>query len=314
MASVPGGMLTMIGGSRYYPFTMAQKRPAAPPAEPGVPCLRLSPEEARAKVAERIAQGESLVETWQSGGRPLPDDEYVRQLNTWDEYNKTLLTTIFDGTRFLDQYKRQGVSGGIINLMSDPCARVRSCISKVQDKVARLRSIDSQVDLCPRPSLPAESPAGLQNPSDRLVRICRRFPVFARQLQKRHNQRAPFAISDEYDVQDLMHALLRLEFDDVRPEEYTPSYAGKSSRMDFLLKRDKLVLEVKMTRDDLGAKEVGEQLISDIQRYKAHPDCATLVCFVYDPEHRIGNPAELENDLGSNLSSPHVHVVVAPRE
>ena len=55
-------------------------------------------------------------------------------------------------------------------------------------------------------------------------------------------------IKDEYDVQDLLNALLRLNFDDVRPEEYTPSYAGSSTRVDFLLKKEKIVIEVKKTR------------------------------------------------------------------
>jgi REase_DpnII-MboI len=32
-------------------------------------------------------------------------------------------------------------------------------------------------------------------------------------------------IKDEYDVQDLLHAILRAFFDDVRPEEFVPSYA-----------------------------------------------------------------------------------------
>jgi hypothetical protein len=35
-------------------------------------------------------------------------------------------------------------------------------------------------------------------------------------------------LKDEYDVQDLLYALLRIFFDDVRPEEWTPSFAGKS--------------------------------------------------------------------------------------
>lgn len=39
----------------------------------------------------------------------------------------------------------------------------------------------------------------------------------------------------EYDVQDLLHSLLRRWVQDVRPEEYTPIYAGKSTCMDFLL-------------------------------------------------------------------------------
>ena len=94
-----------------------------------------------------------------------------------------------------------------------------------------------------------------------------------------------------------MHALLKLYFDDIRPEEWIPSYAGRSSRVDFLLKNEKLVIEVKKTREGLGDKEVGEQLIIDIDKYKAHPDCERLVCFVYDPEERIHNPIGIMNDL-----------------
>jgi len=65
--------------------------------------------------------------------------------------------------------------------------------------------------------------------------ICNRFHLVARQMRARHDNRETLHVADEYDVQDLLHALLRLYFEDIRPEEYTPSYAGGSSRMDFLL-------------------------------------------------------------------------------
>jgi hypothetical protein len=100
-------------------------------------------------------------------------------------------------------------------------------------------------------------------------------------------------------VQDLLSALLVLYFDDIRPEESTPSYAGKSARMDFLLKKEGIVVEVKMTREGLADKEIGEQLIVDIERYKGHPDCSTLVCFIYDPDGRIMNSHALSEDLQS---------------
>ena len=86
-------------------------------------------------------------------------------------------------------------------------------------------------------------------------------------------------------------------FDDVRPEEWTPSYAGKSARMDFLLKNEEIIIEVKRTRESLGDKELGDQLIIDIDRYKVHPNCKKLICFVYDPEGRIGNPNGIIKDL-----------------
>jgi hypothetical protein len=128
--------------------------------------------------------------------------------------------------------------------------------------------------------------------------LCDRFHLFSKQIKSRHDKRATIAeIKDEYDVQDLFHALLTIYFDDIRPEEGTPSYAGKCSRTDFLLKQEQTVIEIKKTREGLAAKEVGEQLIIDIHRYQTHPDCKTLICFVYDTEGRIKNPRGLENDL-----------------
>jgi hypothetical protein len=146
-----------------------------------------------------------------------------------------------------------------------------------------------------------------------LQHLCERFHLIARQLRGRHDNRATLEIEDEYDTQDLLHALLHLDFDDIRPEEWTPSYAGGSSRMDFLLKQEKIVIEVKKTRKGLGAKEVGEQLIVDIQKYQVHQDCKALICFVYDPEGRITNPRGLENDLNKEADGFKVRIVIAPK-
>jgi hypothetical protein len=57
---------------------------------------------------------------------------------------------------------------------------------------------------------------------------------------------------------------LRLHFDDIRPEEWTPSYVSSSSRMDFLLKDIKTVIEVKLANDKLKDKKIGEQRIIEI--------------------------------------------------
>lgn len=119
--------------------------------------------------------------------------------------------------------------------------------------------------------------------NDNIELIINRFHQICRQLRHRYSNRPTLDINDEYDVQDLFHALLKLYFDDVRPEEYTPSYAGAASRTDFLLKNEQIIIELKKSRRTLKAKEVGEQLIVDSQRYQAHPDCKRIICFVYDP-------------------------------
>ncbi|MEA5452083.1 hypothetical protein VB780_26145 [Leptolyngbya sp. CCNP1308] len=150
------------------------------------------------------------------------------------------------------------------------------------------------------------------NPIQLVGSICERFHLIARQLRSRREDRATLDVQDEYDVQDLMHALLQLYFDDIRPEEWCPSYAGKTSRMDFLLKSEQMVIEIKKTRPGLGAKELGSQLIEDIARYETHPNCDVLVCFVYDPDGRIANPRGIENDLRKTSGELLVEVLIRP--
>jgi hypothetical protein len=149
---------------------------------------------------------------------------------------------------------------------------------------------------------------------DKVELLIRRFHKVARQLRSRYASRNTIEIEDEYDVQDLFHSLLRLYFEDVRAEEYTPSYAGAASRVDFLLKEEKIIIEIKKTRQGLSAKEVGEQLIIDSQRYQAHPDCNTLVCFVYDPEGRVANPRGIENDLTKEINGVPITVFITPEQ
>lgn len=154
----------------------------------------------------------------------------------------------------------------------------------------------------------------LPQKTDAVELLCLRFHLVAKQLRQRHEGRDTLDVNDEYDVQDLLHALLRIFFEDVRPEVWTPNYAGKSSRMDFLLPREQLVVEAKKTREKLGAKELGSELIEDIARYRVYPSCKRLICFVYDPEGRVANPRGIEGDLSGIENGLEVKVIIAPRD
>jgi REase_DpnII-MboI len=133
-----------------------------------------------------------------------------------------------------------------------------------------------------------------------VVRTCERLPAVARQLGRRHGGRSTLEIGDEYDVQDLLHALLLLEFDDVRDESSNPTYLGKGSRIDLLLPAPGIAIEVKMTRASLDVKQLGSELAEDITRY-ADPDAnrgaTTLVIHIHDPGHRIPNHTSFAKDL-----------------
>ena len=152
-------------------------------------------------------------------------------------------------------------------------------------------------------ALSLDVPMTLAKPSglDRLTHLANRLPTVARQILKRRNEdgkpRPTLEIGDEYDVQDLLHAVLRIDFDDIRPEEWCPSYAGASKRTDFLLKSESIVVEIKKTRDALKDRAVGEQLIIDIANYRTHNDCKHLFCLVWDTDHLIQNPDGLASDL-----------------
>jgi len=147
---------------------------------------------------------------------------------------------------------------------------------------------------------------------ERIEHLCSRFHIVACQLQRRRENRNTLKIDDEYDVQDLFHALLSVDFDDIRTEEWTPSYAGGSSRMDFVLRKENVVIETKMTRKGLDAKQLGEDLLIDIAKYKNYQYCKTLVCFAYDPEGRIQNPRGLEQDLQRATTDVKVIVFIRP--
>ena len=157
-------------------------------------------------------------------------------------------------------------------------------------------------------SLLAES-----DPLDLVKGLCSRFHAVARQLRLRGEYRATLSVEDEFDAQDLLHAILRTQFDDIGTDEWTPSYAAGSPRTTFLLNHGRLAVVVKKTRPGLTAKDLKDQLKIDADRYRTHDRCATLLCFMYDPEGRIGNPRGLEADLTSVSDSFIIDVLVSPK-
>ena len=140
-----------------------------------------------------------------------------------------------------------------------------------------------------------------------------KFHAVACQLQLRYGNRNAHVVNDEYDVQDLLHGLLRMYFDDIREEDPVPHRAGTATRVDFLLKEEQIVIETKMVRRGLYDKKLGEELILDINYYQAHPDCRFLLCLVYDPDERLKNPKGLENDLSGTHDGILVQVLIVPK-
>ena len=163
----------------------------------------------------------------------------------------------------------------------------------------------------PQPAYPVASPsraivsAEPRKPSsvdELLLVLLKNLRRAMHPLTHRRKGAVPLTFSSEYDIQDLLHALLRPWVSDIRPEEFTPSYAGSSARMDFLLTAYKTVIETKLVRDAAHAKRIGDELIVDIDHYRKHPGCGILWCVVYDPEHLVRNPESLKDLEGTRTS------------
>lgn len=140
--------------------------------------------------------------------------------------------------------------------------------------------------------------------------IIRGIPRAMQPLIHRRKGSQQLCFSSEYDIQDLLHALLRSWISDIRPEEFCPSYGGSNTRMDFLLPAHGLVIETKRVRDKGHAEKIGDELIIDIEHYRKHPKADHLWCVIYDPDLYISNPKGIVNDLEGMRSTPEGNVNV----
>lgn len=237
--------------------------------------------------------------------------EHSPEFKKWYRDTEITIQNVFgDNTRHLKDFTDISFSMGCFTSSTTDAEFYQYFLSGLDDARQILASMIQEVD---EYWVESQGETVKRDKIAALVEICDRFHLVVRQIRQRHDDRPTLEVEDEYDVQDLLHGLLHLEFDDIRAEEWTPSYAGGSSRMDFLLKEESIVVEVKKTRPRLSAREVGEQLLIDIGKYQGHPGCQTLVCFVYDPEGRITNPRGLEADLTKRVNDLDVRVLIRPK-
>ncbi len=265
-----------------------------------LPHLKHSKSDILRKIGEQISQGRGLAKKVDNVIFGIGAEEVSKEQREWSDHNLNLLTWSFVDDSVATGYLRAG--GGSLS-------------EKVGKRLDYLRTIVNKFEFLDDPSLGNDHKPGSKGAElgaiGILDRLCHAFPLMVKKLEHRHDNR-PALVKDEYDVQDLMHGLLMIFFDDIRVEEWTPSYAGGSSRMDFLLKKELTVFETKYAGPHHGSKEIGDELLIDIARYAKHPDCKRLVCMVYDPGGSVKNPRGLETDLSGEKSGFRVMVHVTP--
>ena len=296
----------------------SSSRKVTPPQPPATrPMLIVPRSEARQKLETHIEKGHEIA------NRPINSraemDKADADGESWREYAIRLLASLFDTTAVADEFNNHtrtiGIGGEI------PYEKEREFFRPwMASRVRRVESILESLNLFSESTAVASgqyrdtSKSPQAEALEKIELIANRFHMVARQLRNRHDKRSTLEIKDEYDVQDLLHSLLRLFFDDIRDEECTPSYAGGASRIDFLLKQEQVLVEIKMTRPGLTKeKDVSDQLIIDSERYRVHPDCKMLVSFVFDPQEYLNNPSGIERDLTKTINDVPVKVIIRSR-
>jgi hypothetical protein len=142
----------------------------------------------------------------------------------------------------------------------------------------------------------------------KLITICERFYRATVHLTHRRKGRPAIDFSDEYDVQDVFGTVLKCSYEDVRDEEWTPSYAGASARIDFVIKDIRTATELKRAR---ASQKIADELTVDIARYARNSDVERLVCFVYDPDGLFrDNAVQIEKDLSGRRTDKDATIEV----
>jgi hypothetical protein len=267
-------------------------------------------------LSERIKIGEELL------GRQITNQQEYSKLytdyNFWHDFNGEFISRAFNKTNSQYFQDYTWTPSFFVSSMITHTPSLREQFQETQGDISkyvtRLQKIKEKLILIDE--LPGLQTMSDDNETDKqtdglkyLDKLFSKFHRVAQSLRHRHSSRETLVIKDEYDVQDLLRGLLQIHFDDVREEDYSPSYAGGNSRVDFVLKDEKIVVETKMTNENLKDKDVGSQLLIDIGRYRSHPDCKVLVVFVYDKGDHVRNKAGMITDL-ERMSSHGLKVKV----
>ena len=117
-----------------------------------------------------------------------------------------------------------------------------------------------------------------------IEQLCKRLPQTARILGNRSRKgKAPYEISDEYDVQDLLHSVLRAYLKYSVQEDPLPKVAGaKSSRADISIEELGVLIEVKYVHGPEDQKRLFEEYSQDLVLYSQWPHLKTLIYFIYN--------------------------------
>lgn len=274
----------------------------------------------RSQIEELIAENEELEEQfskWQQDPTPISAEIRDGQRSYHDWYARVrcyvqpnevdTFRDMYEGGNFIRRISAFLVAPLEINKYYDPESPILSkwaypFAETCQPALARQRQILVQA---------IHEMTSADSVLDELATIFRRLPEFIAALEVEGNPNVPApTLINERDLQVLTNGILRLLYRNVIAEDAVPKRSGASSRADFVIKDEGILVETKMTRRSLTDKRVGDELLIDWGRYPEYPNTRGVFALVYDPKRYLRNPAALEDDLSQTSSSISMRTIV----
>lgn len=137
-----------------------------------------------------------------------------------------------------------------------------------------------------------------------IEQICKRMPYAARILLNRQRKgKISYTIEDEYDVQDLLHALLRAYLKYSVQEDPLPKVSGtRASRADISIEELGILIEIKYVRSPDDQKTIFDDFSRDVLLYTSWPHLKTLLYVIYNSGD-LRDPEALEKLSGPRATN-----------
>ena len=120
-------------------------------------------------------------------------------------------------------------------------------------------------------------------------------------------------IEDEYDVQDLLYVSLKSVFPTMKYENPLAKFGGKSTRLDFVLMEEGIIIEVKQINEsEKNDSKFTDQLKIDIESYHVLDYLTDLIFYIYAPKaiQDINNFLELQGERNIKGKTFNVKIIV----
>lgn len=152
---------------------------------------------------------------------------------------------------------------------------------------------------------------------DMIFTVIDKFSTAAKPLLIRRKNKPRIKFNDEYDIQDVLHTILKPFFPSIKSEEVVSGGSKRFLKIDFLITSEKIGIECKFVKSNLKIDKIKAQINDDIQTYHQHQDCSTLIFFLYDKNQIIVDPDSLEKEYTAlqkfNKKPMQIYLRVRPK-